>query len=372
MATIDSHYFRVCTRGAVRSGLSLPRLLAEAGVDATSIATPGWRGDVRAMALLVQAIWRDMADEAMGFTEHGFPVGSFAFASELAWAGETVGEGLARAIRFYNLICPDIETTLTILDREATVRVRFRKPALDPDHYLQEFWLIIWHRLASWLASETVPLLATTFNYTKPIEYFEEFRHLFPCPHQFEADETSIIMDARTLAAPVRRREQELIEMIRVAPLDIMTIPASDHSLARRVRLLLQRNYAISADEIAEALSLSGEVLRKRLRREGTALSMQRQEVRRDAAMRALSRGGRSIEAIAFELGYEETRSFTRAFKAWTGVSPSRFRQLMLSPAGLCCTNWSLGDPRRESGMIAGVDEQAGSTEIQDQELAGL
>jgi len=170
----------------------------------------------------------------------------------------------------------------------------------------------------------------------------------------------------------VRRSEQELIEMIRVAPLDIMTIPASDHSMARRVRLLLQRNYAISADEIAEALSLSGEVLRKRLRREGTALSMQRQEVRRDAAMRALSRGGRSIEAIAFELGYEETRSFTRAFKAWTGVSPSRFRQLMLSPAGSVCTNWSLGDSRGESGMMAGVDEQGGSTEIQDHELAGL
>ena len=330
MATIDSYYFRVCTRGAVRSGLSLQRLLAEAGVEAADVATPGWRGDVGAMARLVQAIWRAMADEAMGFTDRGLPIGSFAFAAELAWSGETVGDGLEHAVRFYNLVSQDIITTLNIGDSAAILTVRFKDPDLDPDHYFQEFWLIIWHRLASWLSGETVPLNSASFTYKRPDAYFEEFRHLFPCRHHFDSTQTSIVMDARALIAPVRRTEQELSGMIRAAPLDIMTIPASDHSLARRVRSLLQRDYSMSAAALAQALSISGEVLRKRLQREGTSLTLQRRDVRRDAAIRALARGDRSIDAIAFELGYDEARSFTRAFKEWTGTSPSRFRWQML------------------------------------------
>jgi len=39
-----------------------------------------------------------------------------------------------------------------------------------------------------------------------------------------------------------------------------------------------------------------------------------------------LLNGDMPIEAVARELGYAETASFTHAFIRWTGSSPSRFR----------------------------------------------
>jgi len=326
MATIDGYYFRVCTRGAATKGIDVEQLLQEAGIDPIRLNEPGWRGDVAAMARLVRGIVAAIGDEYMGFTSHPLPIGAFAFAAGLAREGGTVLEGLRRAVRFYNLANRDIATDIVETDGEVIVTAEFASPALDPDHYFSEFWLIIWHRLACWLAGETVPLTGAEFDYPMPEEYFEEFRHLFPCPRRFEGNARRIHMDARALHGPVRRTLTELDAMLAVAPLDIMTIPASDHSLARQVRRLLAHNPGQRGGEVATALGLPVETLRGRLRREASSLATIREDLRRDNAIHALARGNRSVEAIAADLGYAEPRSFTRAFRAWTGMSPSEFR----------------------------------------------
>lgn len=327
MATIDRYYFQVCTEGARHRGARVDALLAEAGIAPASLEQADWRGSVESMARLVQAIWQALDDEFMGYTALPMPRGSLAFACELAREANSVEEGLRRAARFYNLANPCIRTDLESLPDRLAVTVRFREPELDPHHYFSEFWMITWHRLACWLAGETLPLIRAEFDYAKPEAYFEEFKYLFPCPHRFGAGERRLEIDSHVLHAPVRRSADELRTMLDAAPLDIMTIPASDHSLQRRVRQLLVRDPALSASGLAKELALAPGQLRRRLRAEGQALSEIREYVRRDRAMRLLATGNRSVETIAGELGYAEARSFTRAFRAWTGQSPSQYRR---------------------------------------------
>ncbi len=40
-----------------------------------------------------------------------------------------------------------------------------------------------------------------------------------------------------------------------------------------------------------------------------------------------LRQDGRSVTEVTFLLGFADTSNFTRAFKRWTGVSPTEFRQ---------------------------------------------
>ena len=326
MASIDRYYFNVCTDGARRAGVDIDRLLIHAGIEPTRLAEPGWRGDVSAMARLVREIWAVLDDEFMGYTARPMPRGALAFATEVAAAGGTVAEGVARAIRFYNLAGPDISTEYRETDGRATIRVRFAEPERDPTHYFSEFWLIIWHRLACWLAGEVVPMLEAHFDYPRPDTYFEEFKYLFPCAHRFDAGERLIVLDAGALQVPVRRTRAEIEAMTGDAPLGLMTIPASDTTLARRLRLLLSHDPSLSLKAIADDLGLAADTLRRKLRAEAATISQLRENVRRDAAIRDLTTTGRSIEAIAARLGYAEPRSFTRAFRAWTGTSPKIYR----------------------------------------------
>jgi len=326
MATIDRYYFSVCADGARRRGADVAALLRSAGIDPRSLDQPGWRGEVEAMARLVRAIWTALDDEYMGYTAHPMPRGALAFAIELAAAGGTVAEGLARAIRFYNLAGPDIVTDFAEADGQATIRVRFARPQADPAHYFSEFWMIIWHRLACWLAGDTVPMLGARFDYARPDAYFEEFRRLFPCPHVFGAEERMIVLDAGALHVPVRRTEAEVRAMIADVPLALMTIPAKDSSMARQLRLLLARDPGLPLEALARSVGTSAERLRRKLRAGRTSVSALRENVRRDAATRDLVTTGRSVEAISARLGYAESRSFTRAFRAWTGMSPKEYR----------------------------------------------
>ncbi|MGB3846855.1 MAG: AraC family transcriptional regulator ligand-binding domain-containing protein [Sphingopyxis sp.] len=326
MATIDGYYFTVCTRGAERAGMAVRDLVAGTGLDPEDFAVPGWRGSVEAMARLVRHIWAGLDDEFMGYTPCRATPGSFAFACELALEGGDVADGLARAARFYNLLDAGIATGIRTGTAGLEVAVRFARPELDPDHYFSEFWMIIWHRLACWLAGETISLLSAEFDYPRPDTYFEEFKYLFPCRHRFDGAGRRIVMDAHALHAPIRRTRQELEAMIAAAPLDIMTIPASDASIARPVRQLLTRSPDLTLAELAAATRLSTHKLRRLLRAEGTSAAMLREQVRRDRAMRLLATSNATVEAIAEALGYAEARSFTRAFHGWTGASPSAWR----------------------------------------------
>ncbi|MCB9751252.1 MAG: helix-turn-helix transcriptional regulator [Myxococcales bacterium] len=67
--------------------------------------------------------------------------------------------------------------------------------------------------------------------------------------------------------------------------------------------------------------------LQRRVHDEGTSLRALIDEARLAGARELLGDDRLSIDEVAFLLGYSELRSFTRAFKRWTGVTPARFRR---------------------------------------------
>jgi AraC-like DNA-binding protein len=81
-----------------------------------------------------------------------------------------------------------------------------------------------------------------------------------------------------------------------------------------------------SADEVAGALSVHRRTLNRCLQREGTTFRAVLDGVRFEAARDLLRDASREIEDVARALGYAEPSAFTRAFRRWAGVPPSRWR----------------------------------------------
>lgn len=76
--------------------------------------------------------------------------------------------------------------------------------------------------------------------------------------------------------------------------------------------------------EIARRLGFSVATLRRRLADEGATFRELRNAALNNAAA-AMLKQGRPIGDVAEALGYVDIRSFSRAFKAWNGVTPAAF-----------------------------------------------
>jgi AraC-like DNA-binding protein len=81
-----------------------------------------------------------------------------------------------------------------------------------------------------------------------------------------------------------------------------------------------------SAERIAQNLHLSLRSLQRHLADEGCSYDLLLNQCRQNLALQHMLDAGSSLSEIAYLLGFADTSSFSRAFKRWTGMTPSQYR----------------------------------------------
>ncbi|KAA0974246.1 AraC family transcriptional regulator [Pseudomonas sp. ANT_J28] len=79
-------------------------------------------------------------------------------------------------------------------------------------------------------------------------------------------------------------------------------------------------------DKVASALCMSPTKLQLKLSQRGTHFQQLLDDTRKELACSYLSQASRPVTEITFLLGFSDTSNFTRAFKRWTGLSPTDYR----------------------------------------------
>ena len=101
-------------------------------------------------------------------------------------------------------------------------------------------------------------------------------------------------------------------------------------TVADDVRTILGRRMhgeTPTVEKIADEMRMSPRTLQRRLEAAGTTYQELLDEVRRQSARRLLANTNLDAGEVAFLLGFEELNSFTRAFHAWEGTTPTRWRE---------------------------------------------
>ena len=79
-------------------------------------------------------------------------------------------------------------------------------------------------------------------------------------------------------------------------------------------------------DMVASALCMSPTTLQLKLSQRGTNFQQLLDDTRKELAIGYIRQASRSVTEITFLLGFTDTSNFTRAFKRWTGMSPTEFK----------------------------------------------
>lgn len=170
--------------------------------------------------------------------------------------------------------------------------------------------------------------LSVEFHRAMPLEGDEPYRALMRAPVSFSNRATTLTFDRHALMQPLGGACPELAQVNdNIANQYLARLDKSDvvTGVTQKIIELLPSGDC-SREKVAEALCVSPATLQVRLAQRGTHFLQIMDDTRRELACNYIRQRTSSVTEIAFLLGFTSTSNFARAFKRWTGMSPTQFR----------------------------------------------
>ncbi len=300
-------------------------LLAEAGFSPRELEDPTARCSVAA----TRRLW-ELAVAATGDPAFGLKVAShikhtsFHALSYGLCASSTLKEAFQRVQRYCHVASNAVAYELVKCGSEYhfLIRAVFDLPFESMDA------LVAAHvrMCRSLLGREFSPLLVE-LRRPRPSRS-EDFDRLLRSPLRFEAPENRLVLDVESVERPLESGNPELAHYNDVIALQYLTRIEREDIRGRVREVLLQRlqGFEPSQEEIAERLHMSARTLQRKLAESGTTYKEILDDTRHALALAYLSAPQHSVNEITYLLGFSSGSCFTRAFRRWTGQSPSVWR----------------------------------------------
>ncbi|MCU6434397.1 AraC family transcriptional regulator [Undibacterium sp. Jales W-56] len=277
---------------------------------------------VQARAGLLQARQRGGADVALlsGSRKSLADLGGM---SAGMLAQPTLGRALAFGLEYQLIAGSMLQLSLETDSQQAALVSH----ALFEDQELQDF-LDVDHLATALNAARQLPCnelpiarIELRGNLQASRSMLEDF---FACPVILGADASRMLFAHSLLEMPLSGTGASAQTARAACDTELAAIGVlGKQSLVRK--LVAMQCEFFNVQDMAAALELSPRSLHRLLAREGTSYQHITESVRIERAKRLLSTA-LSVEDIAEELGYSDARSFRRAFKRWTTLTPSEFR----------------------------------------------
>ena len=332
--TVSALVLRVLVFGAMELGLSPPELARAAGIPAETLAPEVLADpDARVPASALIRLWEFLPELAQN-ESYGLWLADRVAGAPLsvAWwvvqSSATLGEGLARALRYQRLLHDAAQSELVMDDEVAIYRHQIGAPPFRPPHHAIEFGFASIVGLAQRVTGHAGWPRQVRLQHAAPKDLVLHQRLLGP-NLSFEQPADELEFERSLMSLPLQTADEGLREVVEAHARELMgRLPASSTTRARVRGLVceLLRSGPVEIDAVARRLGIPSRTLQRRLREEGTSFSELVDAVRRELSLRYLADARISIQEAAFLLAFPDVSAFHRAFFRWTGETPSRFR----------------------------------------------
>nr|WP_278116143.1 AraC family transcriptional regulator [Mesorhizobium sp. WSM4875]WIE94654.1 AraC family transcriptional regulator [Mesorhizobium sp. WSM4875] len=151
-------------------------------------------------------------------------------------------------------------------------------------------------------------------------------QRMFGAPVQFGQTRNCIMVDRRDAERQHRTEDRDFINVLNQHMASVIASSNQDVSATEQVKALISVRLGLTSvelNDLAAEMAITPRTLQRRLAEEDTSLRTILRDYREQMAVAYLAQGNMTAEDIATALGYAEAPVFSRAFKSWTGSSPS-------------------------------------------------
>ncbi|HWW29904.1 MAG TPA: AraC family transcriptional regulator [Steroidobacteraceae bacterium] len=346
--TLCSWVKAVC-RALQAAGCDSAALLAEAGFEANSLDGPTARCALSSSLRL----WR-IAMAATGDPAFGLKVASqikptsFHALSYGISASSTLKEAFERAQRFSHIGSDAVDYEFSLRGSEYHFVIA---PSADLGDEPIDALVGSHLRMCRSLIGRDYSPLRIEFRRSRPSR-IDDFARLLRAPLIFDAPDTRLVFDRESIERPLDTGNPELARHNDAIALKYLS-QLERHNTEVRVREVLPQRLASgepSQEDIAEILGMSARTLQRKLGEAGTTYKEILDDTRRTLALAYLSAPRHSVSDVTHLLGFSAGSCFSRAFRRWTGQSPTDWRAgraartLTPSPRNLPTVDFGLPD----------------------------
>lgn len=329
--TVAAGLSRGLTSLAVSKGAHRAELLRRAGITEEDLVDQDRRIPLHKHIALMREGKVLSGDRALGlhFGEIGSDMTEYSVVGLIANAAETMWEGLAQFNRYGRLVVefdgpPDRFQVQQRADGLWGIDARE-----DPNAFY-ELSESTFARMVCGSRRVGVAQLAKEVRFTHPDPgYRDEYDRIFRCPVAFDAERNEMLIDAEAMNHRVAQQPRYVFGILtQHADALLKSLEESKTTRGRVEGLLMPVLHTgeITMDAIAAKMAMSRQTLLRRLTAEGTTYEKVLDDLRHRMALDYLATKRVSVNETAYLVGFSDPTAFSRAFKRWTGTSPSSVR----------------------------------------------
>jgi AraC-like DNA-binding protein len=237
-------------------------------------------------------------------------------------------EGAQANYAVYNLL---VDWKLDISEQCVYHRFTSREPDERLRIFLLERALATVHSHSQELTGSQITPLRLMLDYDAPA-YARRYKELFQCPVSFGQDRNELFYCAKVmdfdLDAQLQTYDPQVREVLGALRDNLREKLADRGSILSDVRMALRRTHGEfpGLEAVAEEFSMSSRTLRRKLGEYNTSFQELLDEERRRVAEDYLLNTSLSIQQIADKCGFSDAQNFSQAFRRWSGVPPTEYR----------------------------------------------
>lgn len=328
LALVSPFLLQTLAEVVAGKGVEPQSLCRGLGFDFEDLQDPAQRISYRQAVAMIQRALKVLPNQGLGLWVGAQNVlGTLGLLGHVLSLCKTLRDAFEIGVRHQHTSGGIVVSSVDVVGDQVYVDVECRLPFAEVQVFaVEEFFasLLVYGRA---LVGETFKPIAVEFMHAAPV-YVDEYRRLLGPDVRFGCLHNRMLIDVQWLDVNLPNHHSlALRQAVKLLELEaaqvhqkLDLIQAVERAIARD----LSRGSHI--EKIAGDLNMSSRTLRRRLTEHSLTFEALLEQVRQARTMSLLANPDMPIERITEEVGYSDVRSFRRAFKRWTGKSPSAWR----------------------------------------------